>query len=80
MCQKQCRDANGMKCHLASESHLRNMKLFAQNSGKIIGQNSRAVLLLGGFVIYSSKEALSVFYELGIRTSVFSLIQCMRYS
>ena len=31
MCQKQCRDQNGFKCHLTSESHLRQMELFAQN-------------------------------------------------
>lgn len=31
MCQKQCRDENGFKCHTASETHLRQMELFAQN-------------------------------------------------
>ena len=31
MCQKQCRDENGFKCHATSESHLRQMELFAQN-------------------------------------------------
>ena len=42
MCEKQCRDANGFKCHLTSESHLRNMKLFAENAGGIVDTNSKA--------------------------------------
>ena len=25
MCQKQCRDENGFKCHASSEAHLRQM-------------------------------------------------------
>jgi DNA/RNA-binding protein KIN17 len=41
MCQKQCRDANGFKCHMTSETHLRNMKLFSENSGRILSQNSK---------------------------------------
>jgi len=32
MCQKQCRDENGFKCHQTSESHLRQMRIFAENS------------------------------------------------
>eukprot|EP01052_Picozoa_sp_SAG31_P002427 SAG31_NODE_86_length_26973_cov_16.850897_13_plen_411_part_00 len=31
MCQKQCRDENGFKCHCESESHQRQMRLFAEN-------------------------------------------------
>lgn len=31
MCQKQCRDQNGFKCHLTSESHQRQLLLFAEN-------------------------------------------------
>eukprot|EP00697_Spironema_sp_BW2_P003799 gnl/Spiro4/1504_TR813_c0_g1_i1.p1 gnl/Spiro4/1504_TR813_c0_g1~~gnl/Spiro4/1504_TR813_c0_g1_i1.p1 ORF type:complete len:512 (+),score=98.63 gnl/Spiro4/1504_TR813_c0_g1_i1:69-1604(+) len=34
MCQKQCRDDNGFKCHLASESHHRQMLVYAQNPTK----------------------------------------------
>ena len=30
MCQKQCRDENGFKCHLTSESHKRQMMVFGQ--------------------------------------------------
>lgn len=31
MCRKQCRDQNGFKCHLTSESHQRQLLLFAEN-------------------------------------------------
>jgi DNA/RNA-binding protein KIN17 len=31
MCEKQCRDENGFKCHAQSEAHLRNMQLYGQN-------------------------------------------------
>ena len=40
MCQKQCRDENGFKCHTASESHLRQMELFAQNPAHYLDQLS----------------------------------------
>ncbi|KAL7430333.1 hypothetical protein ACHAXM_002141 [Skeletonema potamos] len=36
MCSKQCRDENGFKCHLTSDSHLRNMKIFRDNVGGIM--------------------------------------------
>ncbi|KAG0739341.1 hypothetical protein G6F22_009465 [Rhizopus arrhizus] len=35
-CEKQCRDENGFKCHMMSESHQRQMLLVAQNPGKHI--------------------------------------------
>jgi DNA/RNA-binding protein KIN17 len=41
MCQKQCRDANGFKCHMTSETHLRNMKIFSENAGGIMDHNSQ---------------------------------------
>lgn len=41
MCQKQCRDQNGFKCHLMSESHQRQILLFAENSGKYMNEFSR---------------------------------------
>eukprot|EP00727_Mastigamoeba_balamuthi_P004119 m51a1_g13704 hypothetical protein (535) ;mRNA; r:74027-76299 len=34
MCQKQCRDENGFKCHCASEGHIRQMQIFAETPGK----------------------------------------------
>ena len=36
MCQKQCRDENGFKCHLKSESHLRQMSIFGENANKFV--------------------------------------------
>ncbi|CBI15439.3 unnamed protein product, partial [Vitis vinifera] len=36
MCQKQCRDENGFKCHCMSESHQRQMQVFGQNPNRII--------------------------------------------
>lgn len=41
MCEKQCRDANGFKCHLTSESHLRQMKIFSDNAGGILDKFSK---------------------------------------
>ncbi|CAH2100659.1 unnamed protein product [Euphydryas editha] len=41
MCQKQCRDENGFKCHTMSESHQRQLLLFADNSSKYIDQFSK---------------------------------------
>ncbi|CAD7956771.1 unnamed protein product [Amoebophrya sp. A25] len=40
MCQKQCRDENGFKCHQTSEVHLRNMSLFMDNPTDFIDQFS----------------------------------------
>ena len=40
MCQKQCRDDNGFKCHTLSEGHLRQMELFRQNPGKMMDEFS----------------------------------------
>jgi DNA/RNA-binding protein KIN17 len=40
MCEKQCRDENGFKCHQMSESHLRQMRIFADNSGTIMDDYS----------------------------------------
>jgi DNA/RNA-binding protein KIN17 len=31
VCEKSCRDANGYKCHLASEAHQRQILVFASN-------------------------------------------------
>eukprot|EP00892_Ulva_mutabilis_P004839 jgi/Ulvmu1/2727/UM014_0184.1 len=36
MCQKQCRDENGFKCHLTSDSHRRQMELFGLNPNRVI--------------------------------------------
>ena len=36
LCEKQCRDENGFKQHCLSESHLRQVAVFGQNSGRFI--------------------------------------------
>lgn len=36
MCQKQCRDENGFKCHCMSESHQRQMQVFGDNPDRFI--------------------------------------------
>ncbi|MFS7965363.1 putative KIN17-like protein [Helianthus anomalus] len=36
MCQKQCRDENGFKCHCMSESHQCQMEVFGQNPHRIV--------------------------------------------
>ncbi|KAI4499866.1 hypothetical protein M0802_005122 [Mischocyttarus mexicanus] len=41
MCQKQCRDENGFKCHTLSESHHRQLLLFADNASRYMDQFSR---------------------------------------
>ena len=40
MCQKQCRDENGFKCHTMSESHMRQMEMFSQNSKSFMDEFS----------------------------------------
>lgn len=41
MCQKQCRDENGFKCHMMSESHQRQLLLFAENPDEYIDTFSK---------------------------------------
>ncbi|KAG8810313.1 hypothetical protein FRC17_002982 [Serendipita sp. 399] len=36
VCEKQCRDENGFKCHTQSEGHLRQMLVVGENAGKHI--------------------------------------------
>ncbi|KAJ8608248.1 hypothetical protein CTAYLR_009480 [Chrysophaeum taylorii] len=40
MCQKQCRDENGFKCHQTSDGHVRQMRLFAENPGRVMEKYS----------------------------------------
>ena len=40
MCEKQCRDENGFKCHMMSESHQRQMQIVSQNPEKFISEFS----------------------------------------
>jgi len=41
MCEKQCRDENGFKCHMVSESHARQMQVFSQSAGRFMDEFSR---------------------------------------
>ena len=41
MCNKQCRDENGFKCHIQSDSHLRQMKIFRENVGGMMDDFSK---------------------------------------
>ncbi|XP_065206286.1 DNA/RNA-binding protein KIN17 [Planococcus citri] len=41
MCEKQCRDENGFKCHTMSESHQRQLLLFADSPGRFMSEFSR---------------------------------------
>jgi DNA/RNA-binding protein KIN17 len=41
MCKKQCRDANGFKCHKTSEGHQRMMRIFRENRSTILDNYSR---------------------------------------
>jgi DNA/RNA-binding protein KIN17 len=41
MCEKQCRDENGFRCHIATEAHLRQMKIFSENATGIIDDFSK---------------------------------------
>lgn len=41
MCGKQCRDENGFKCHTTSESHLRQMRVFAENPDSVMEEFSQ---------------------------------------
>jgi len=40
VCEKQCRDENGFKCHAASEAHLRQMLVVGEHAGKHIADFS----------------------------------------
>ncbi len=44
LCNKQCRDENGFKCHLTSEAHIRQMEVFGQNPRKVIEDYSSQFL------------------------------------
>lgn len=48
MCEKQCRDENGFKCHMMSESHQRQLLLFAENPDDYIDSFSKD--FLEGFI------------------------------
>ena len=41
MCEKQCRDENGFKCHAASETHQRQLLLFGDDAGSYLAGYSK---------------------------------------
>lgn len=70
MCQKQCRDENGFKCHLTSDSHRRQMELFGQNPHRIVDgyseefhscfmEHMRQACVLGNHVACCSEFCIS---------------------
>lgn len=44
VCQKQCRDANGFKCHMNSENHQRQMLIVAENPNRFLSEYSNDFL------------------------------------
>ena len=41
VCEKACRDENGYKCHIESESHMRQIAALGSNAGKTIHNYSQ---------------------------------------
>jgi len=41
VCEKQCRDENGFKCHVQSEGHVRQMLLVGENPHRFVANYSR---------------------------------------
>ena len=41
VCEKQCRDENGFKCHVQSEAHVRQMLIVGQNPARYVSNFSR---------------------------------------
>lgn len=44
MCKKQCRDANGFKCHIASEAHNRQAAIVGEDPDKFVNEFSKQVM------------------------------------
>ncbi|KAK7520841.1 domain of Kin17 curved DNA-binding protein-domain-containing protein [Phyllosticta citriasiana] len=70
-CEKQCRDENGFKCHVQSESHVRQMALIGEDPRKAINdfsqQFKRDFLLLLRTSHGEKKINLNHFYQEYIR-------------
>jgi DNA/RNA-binding protein KIN17 len=67
VCERQMRDENGFKCHVASESHVRQMLVVGENSAKFIndysGQFQRDFLQLLRTSHGEKKVNLNHFYQ-----------------
>lgn len=68
MCEKQCRDANGFKCHIQSEAHQRQALIVSENPEKFVSEFSKQ--FMEGFMYllktrYRTKRVLAntVFQE-----------------
>ncbi|KAF2090944.1 hypothetical protein K490DRAFT_33989 [Saccharata proteae CBS 121410] len=70
-CEKQCRDENGFKCHVNSESHVRQMMIIGEDPRKAINEFSaqfqRDFLLLLRTSHGEKKVNLNHFYQEYIR-------------
>lgn len=73
VCQKQCRDENGFKCHAASESHLRQMLVVGESAGKHISDFSGQ--FQSEFVTLLSRRSVSSYY-----TSPYPILFASEYS
>ena len=85
VCEKQCRDENGFKCHATSESHLRQMLVVGEHAGSYIAGFSnqfqsefvsllsrrQVVQLISLFVFSSFADLYIVFYNIGLERSVY---------
>lgn len=72
MCQKQCRDQNGFKCHLMSEAHQRQLLLFAENPDTYLKEYSEQfekAFLTVSFTFTFISPYLYFFYGLNFATS-----------
>jgi DNA/RNA-binding protein KIN17 len=57
VCEKQCRDENGFKCHAQSEAHLRQMLVVGESAGRHIADFSRQ--FQSDFVTLLSRRCVS---------------------
>lgn len=63
VCEKQCRDENGFKCHTQSESHLRQMLVVGEHAGSHIASfsvqfQSEFVSMLSRRCVLLSKKSI----------------------
>ena len=71
MCEKQCRDENGFKCHLTSEGHKRQMMVFGQNPDR--GMPSAGCALSGSQLECPADTCLPIFPSI---ISTREAVQC----
>ena len=62
VCEKQCRDENGYKCHTQSESHLRAILSVGEKGGKFISDSSQQ--FQREFIILLSRRYVYPYYVL----------------